>query len=399
MHTVKVKKNKKMINVILSKLVVDSSGASGYSGAMDSTTGDSIRLMGGCHSTCKNQCVDLQTYFTPTDSMKNVRNRPLFLEGVQGFQDAVQRGDGAEARRCRQQAEDYKTAVCQPCRDVKMKANDKRHKPCRDFYRQVRREECLKNDGCCNPDCAMRFSTNPLVEFMLEGDHVHTSKELDPLLRKEKALSECGYWTSHGGVKAMKREMAKGFNWPCAFCHWLEKTTDSANKFKHRNWESMPDGSQSRLYATPEENKKARARNAARQKCEIVYPKMEYVDEIKRTDPRFKKCACCSRKVLRGQEHCFHLDHIVETTKLKGRGGGVAGLVNNRIKATSLTNPKFKAVLDAEIAKCRLLCINCHKVKTNKRIRFKDETQEWEVVVKGEDEEDEEEEEEEEDEV
>ena len=56
-------------------------------------------------------------------------------------------------------------------------------------------------------------------------------------------------------------------------------------------------------------------------------------------------------------------------------------MVSSLLKATSITNPRFEAVLVAEIAKCRLLCINCHKLKTNKRIRFNDETQEWEVVV------------------
>ena len=389
-HTTPVKKNKKMVDVILSKLVVDSTGAApGSMDAMDATT---IRLMGGCRGTCKNKCVDLQTCFTPTESMNNVRSRQFFLEGVQGFKDAVQCGDADKARRWRQQAEAYKSTRCQPCRDVVKKAQDKLYKPCRDFYTQVRREECLKNDGCCNLDCPMRFSTNPLVEFMLEGDHRYTSKELDPLLRKEKALSKYEYWTSHGGVEAMKREVAKGFNWRCAFCHQLEETGKSANKFKHRNWESMPDGSRSKD-ATPEEKKQARAKNAAKQQCEIRYPKMEYVDEIKRTDPRFKaQCACCSRQVLPGQEHCFHFDHIVETTKLMGgwagKDGGVAGLVSNMLKATSLTNPKFEAVLVAEIVKCRILCINCHKLKTHKRIRFRDETQEWEVV-KGEEDEDE----------
>ena len=99
-HTTPVKKNKKMVDVILSKLVVDSTGAApGSMDAMDATT---IRLMGGCRGTCKNQCVDLQTCFTPTESMNNVRSRQFFLEGVQGFKDAVQCGDADKARRWRQ---------------------------------------------------------------------------------------------------------------------------------------------------------------------------------------------------------------------------------------------------------------------------------------------------------
>jgi hypothetical protein len=62
----------------------------------------------------------------------------------------------------------------------------------------------------------------------------------------------------------------------------------------------------------------------------------------------------------------FHFDHRDELTKmmggLAGKNGGVAGLVNNCANAASLD--KIEGVIDAEMAKCDVLCANCHHRKT-----------------------------------
>ena len=48
---------------------------------------------------------------------------------------------------------------------------------------------------------------------------------------------------------------------------------------------------------------------------------------------------------------------------LAGESGGVSGLVNNHVKAATLD--KIQDVLEAEMAKCRLLCANCDKRQTH----------------------------------
>jgi hypothetical protein len=64
----------------------------------------------------------------------------------------------------------------------------------------------------------------------------------------------------------------------------------------------------------------------------------------------------------------FDFDHRVPETKMKGKGtlagkgGGVAGLMGNCAKAAALD--QIKDLLDEEMAKCHLLCANCHKRKT-----------------------------------
>ncbi|MBE35410.1 MAG: hypothetical protein CMI16_07630, partial [Opitutaceae bacterium] len=181
-------------------------------------------------------------------------------------------------------------------------------------------------------------------------------------LRKEHKLSDYMYWQGHGGVEAMRAERDKGMEWKCGFCHFLEPTTTSANKYEDPA--TMPHG---KRRGTKEEIAQYQRRLLAL----IVYPKQQYVDRIKR-DVR-KCCAFCARPVLDGEEHAFTFDHLDELTKMKnnpvtgektlaGKNGGVAGLVANHTKAATLD--KIRDVLDAEMAKCQLLCHNCNHRKT-----------------------------------
>ena len=43
----------------------------------------------------------------------------------------------------------------------------------------------------------------------------------------------------------MRKEAAKGLNFPCAFCHFLEPTTTAANKYEDPD--TMPDGRQGKI--------------------------------------------------------------------------------------------------------------------------------------------------------
>jgi hypothetical protein len=81
--------------------------------------------------------------------------------------------------------------------------------------------------------------------------------------------------------------------------------------------------------------------------------------------------------VLPGTEPAFEFNHLDEATKEKGGlfgpRGGVGGLVHNDTKAAALD--KVQALLDAEMAKCNLLCANCHHRHTWK-YRADDEEEE-----------------------
>ena len=151
---------------------------------------------------------------------------------------------------------------------------------------------------------------------------MHTAKaEEDEELRKTHNLSHYTWWSGHGGVAAMRREVDKGLNWPCRHCHTLEPTGTQANKCKDPA--TMPEG---KRRGTEEEEKQYDAKFVAK----IKYPKQQHVDAHKRA---IGCCALCARPVVAGQEHAFPFDHRDPTTKMKGKdtlagvNGGVAGLV------------------------------------------------------------------------
>lgn len=66
---------------------------------------------------------------------------------------------------------------------------------------------------------------------------------------------------------------------------------------------------------------------------------------------RFQACEHCARPVTKGQEQAFHLDHINPFEKLSD----ISALANHGISLD---------VLLQEIEKTRLLCANCHAIRT-----------------------------------
>jgi 5-methylcytosine-specific restriction endonuclease McrA len=118
----------------------------------------------------------------------------------------------------------------------------------------------------------------------------------------------------------------------------------------------MQDGS---YKGTKEEKTQYHAKYAAISRFE----KHQYVDACKR---EIGCCAKCTILVIPGTEPGFTFDHIDETTKLIGKStiageqGGVSGIARNKSRLSAM-----KPHLDAEMAKCQLLCENCHKRKTH----------------------------------
>jgi hypothetical protein len=142
----------------------------------------------------------------------------------------------------------------------------------------------------------------------------------------------------------------------CRFCHRLEETSSAARR--PGDPDLMPAG---KSYGTKAEVKQYEAKRRAM----IVYPKQTYVDAEKL---RRGHCLQCERPVTVATAFAFDFDHRDPMTKMKGEetlagtNGGVGGLAHNITKVASLA--KIKGVLDAEMAKCDLLCTNCHHRKT-----------------------------------
>ena len=153
-------------------------------------------------------------------------------------------------------------------------------------------------------------------------------------------LSDSKYWArSDRGVAAMEREIAKGIRWICAFCHRLKSS--STGLPPHPDPATLPDG-KPRNGTKEEKSQYNRKLNAT-----IHFPKACYVNAIKRA----RGCENCGRRCVEGEERAFDFDHV------EGKSASIWEMVNRNAR---LDDPVFKARLDAELAKCRVLCKNCH---------------------------------------
>ena len=167
-------------------------------------------LLAGC-AHCTKSYVKIDT-FAPPDCNKNHRKRAAFFEGLSDYKSAYQARDLEAATEARQRVVDNRSLLCHPCQDVKKLSPAVQ--ACKDLYNEARDAACLAQDGCRHPDCVER---GPLVVHVLEGDHI------DPETKVHQ-LSEYCWWACNGSVAAMKLEVPK-LQWPCSFCHKLEKTS------------------------------------------------------------------------------------------------------------------------------------------------------------------------------
>jgi hypothetical protein len=290
--------------------------------------------------------------FAPDECLRNHRNRADFLGWLDNYKRAYEARDLEAANAARECLVEQRGANCPPCRTTH-KTLTGETKACKEFYDATREAMCLAQNGCRHPTCVER---GELAKYVLEGDHFDPKGSIDPANKKVHALSEYPWWAWNGGVAAMRLEVPK-LQWPCKFCHFLEKTGKQANR--SGDPELMLPG---RYNGTEEEIKQYEAKR----KANNVYPKQDHVDEEKL---RRGCCLQCKRIVTKENVFAFHFDHRNELTKMMGKDtlarkqGGVGGLVANVANAATLD--KIEPILDAEMAKCDLLCANCHHRKTN----------------------------------
>ena len=188
--------------------------------------------------------------------------------------------------------------------------------------------------------------------------HKVTNRKTGAVTTKPLGLGDYKEWPKVGGVPAMEVEAEQIEKWICHCCHRLEPTSASGRRCADPA--TMPEGRKGKN-ATRLEVQQYDARRHAK----VVYPKQRHVDARKRA---IGACATCARAVVPGTEPAFEFNHLDEATKCKGGlfcpRGGVAGLVGNNAKAAALD--RVQGLLDTEMAKCELLCSNCHHRHTHK---------------------------------
>ena len=313
-----------------------------------STTDGKIKA--GCQN-CKKHFVDLSN-FAPMDGSSNSQGaRNKFDAAYAAYQQAYAAGDRDECIAQRGKLEALRCMCCFDCRNDKGYVSPAESK-CKEYYDAMRKTMAKQHDGCQYPDCPERGEGAWCV---LTADHGTNPKKRDKN-DDPVCLSQYTKWPALGGVPAMMEESKQIHQWICHCCHAIEPTSNSGKRCADPA--TMPVGKRS---GTKEEQQQYEARRMAVRK----HPKQQYVDAVKR---RIGQCAACARPVVPGAEVMHEFNHLDEASKSKGGlfgpRGGVAGLVAKLTNAATLD--KVKTLLDDEMAKCNLLCKNCHHRHTNK---------------------------------
>jgi hypothetical protein len=294
-------------------------------------------LQGKCHATrCKKngQNIFLFAPFHP-------RKLAAFDDAVTNYEIAATNKDFEAAREWENAVRGLMTTVCEHHRAMEAKSviegPNSQKAACKRAWQELQATTFAKC-GTCGATRA------------IEADHVDPYGKRDPKNKKVKAVSHYTWWSNHGGVPELLKEATK-CEPLCRMCHTIKDTGKAGNRARH------PDEYPVVRYT---DDPKA---YCMRNNAQIVYPRQQYVDALKR---HLGGCAHLHCPGGEGPEDWIHKhpqcgdwDHVDEADKeIK-----IARIV---CLAKKVRVAEWKAAINAEVRKCRLLCKNCHHCRTLK---------------------------------
>ena len=270
-----------------------------------------------CCTTCKRQFP--LSHFRPANVEQEARKRKLFDDALEVFL----REDNESTRLTVEKA---RKALCTTCRESKKKTQRNPNT----IYGKCYWTAIALRTG----DCSVCGKCTDKLEY----DHRPDEEKV------YKVLSTA-YWAGHGGVDAMIKEANK-CDPKCHDCHCDYEAEGKINHDVHK-----------RKYATLEEMPTTTtAEKIAKRIRGYRDEKQTYVNDIKM---RIGGCQECSKHIF-GREHCFKFEFAHrDATDYKCK---VSQIVHRTTKLETA-----KPLLDKEIAKCRLLCHDCHRGETRSR--------------------------------
>ena len=326
-------------------------------GRLSQTMGGGIRITctlksGGCRGKTHGP-----TQFIPE---LNPRDKKEYLEAIDALASSIDAKDAAAFEAARDTIDRLKTGRCAHCRAICLKSQynpETKTGTCLAEWERLKAgvfNKCGKCGATRNIEANHRaiFAENARLYnecVKAEGEEV-AERKYPKAERKLKAVSQYTIWScpSMGGVEGMRAEAEK-CDPLCGMCHALDPSSTQSNERR-----SDPDKLKREDYAT--DKKFTDAKRNAKYKVE----KRDYVNDLKRTVGRCERPDCprdgpSGGECKEGYEQCFEWDHIVEEDK-----GRCIGDICNDLRSISTAKPE----IDEERAKCRLLCNNCHRTRS-----------------------------------
>ncbi len=241
--------------------------------------------------------------------------------------------------------------LCEHCRDSKKRScvNPKR-KPgqCRAYWEELKKttfHTCIDCGGtrCVEADNVVSDADRAVL--FAEGKVLHA---------KHHKLSDYIWWASHGGVEGIKLEQEVCVG-RCRMCHILQPTSRAGNRVDPK---TLPP-------AVPHERTVDRKLYDKRWNAKKSWPRYRYSDRLKRRVGKCENLDCLrdgpgNGKCVAGVEPAFDWEHTNAKKKRKHISDLCAHL-------PLMPRAKWKKKINDELirGRCRLLCGNCHHLKTN----------------------------------
>ena len=242
---------------------------------------------------------------------------------------------------------------CGHCRDGKKRTQlNPNRKPgqCRAYLHHLRATKFRVCVHCKTTRCI------ELDNVVSDADRAVLYAEGKVLHAKHHALSDYTWWArpAHGGVEGMRLEKAV-CEPSCRMCHRLQPTSNSGNRVDPS---TLPP-------PVPDERTVDKKMYKKRYDAMFRWPRYMYNDGLKRGVGRCENLDCPrdgpgGGHCVAGVEQAFEWEHVNAVDKKKN----ISELCTDL--PVGMSEAEWKAEIDAELERgdCRLLCGNCHHLKT-----------------------------------
>jgi hypothetical protein len=245
------------------------------------------------------------------------------------------------------------TSMCEHCRDIakrwKVKPTTKPGQ-CKAYWEELKKRTFHTCVDCGGTRCVEADNV------VADADRAVLFAEGRVLHAKHHRLGDYCWWSipAHGGVEGMKleKEVCVG---RCKMCHRLQPTSNAGRRVDPSTLPPTYPGEQrvdKKMY-----NKREHAKR--------TWPRYVYVDELKRAVGQCENVDCLrdgpgNGKCVAGVEPAFDWEH----TKPQKKRKGISWLCCHLPKMSE-TEWKGKINRERKRGKCKLLCRNCHHLKTH----------------------------------
>ena len=245
------------------------------------------------------------------------------------------------------------TTECEHCRDIRKRSQiSPNSEPggCRAYLHELRATEFRACVHCGTTRCI------ELDNVVSDADRAVLFREGKVSVPKHHRLSDYCYWSqpAHGGVEGMRLEKAV-VEAACRMCHALQPTSKQGNRVDPK---TLPK-------AVPKESVVDQKMYDKRRWARIHWPRYCYNDDLKRAVGQCENLDCPrdgpgGGKCIPGVEQAFDWEHV----DAKAKKADISELCNSL--PADMPEAEWKAKIRAELkrGKCRLLCGNCHHLKT-----------------------------------